>query len=91
MTEDQMLQILTRGLWVATLCIAPLLAIGGGVGLLVALIQAATQLNEPAISFVPKLAALGVALVFLGPWLTDIVTGFHIELYQMIAEVSATQ
>ena len=87
MNEQMMLNILTRGMWVATMCTAPLLAIGGGVGLLVALVQAATQLNEPALTFVPKLAALGIALVFLGPWLTEQLVMYNVELYKLISEV----
>jgi flagellar biosynthetic protein FliQ len=52
----------------AATVIAPFLAIALVVGLVTALLQAATQLQENVISFVPKLAAVALALVVLGPW-----------------------
>jgi flagellar biosynthetic protein FliQ len=89
MNEALMHEVLTRGMWIATICTAPLLAVGGGVGLLISIVQAATQLNEPAIAFVPKLMALGVALVFLGPWITDQLSGYTTSLYTLVAEIGA--
>ena len=47
---------------------APFLAIALVIGLVTALLQAATQLQENVISFVPKLVAIALALVMLGPW-----------------------
>lgn len=48
---------------------APLLLIALGVGLAVSFFQAITQLNEQTLSFLPKLVAVTVALVVLGPWM----------------------
>lgn len=87
MSEDVMLGFLNRGLWVAAMCTAPLLAVGGGVGLVMALLQAATQVNETAVTFVPKVAAIGLVMVFLGPWLTDQLVRYNTELFEAIAEV----
>lgn len=87
MTEEVMLGVLNRGLWIAAICTAPVLAIGGGVGLLMALIQAATQVNETSVTFVPKIAAIGIALAFLGPWFTDQLVRYNAELFEMIATV----
>jgi len=55
------------------------------VGLLMALVQAATQLSEPALTFVPKLAARGAALMWLGPWLLQKLVAFNVEMYEGIA------
>lgn len=87
MSEEMMLGFLTRGLWVAAMCTAPILAIGGGVGLLMALLGAATQVNETAVTFVPKVASVALVLVFMGPWLTDQLVRYHQELFDTIAQV----
>lgn len=87
MSEEMMLGFLNRGLWVAAMCTAPILAIGGGVGLLMALLGAATQVNETAVTFVPKVASVALVLVFMGPWLTDQLVRFHQELFETVAQV----
>lgn len=87
MNEQAMLDVLNRGLWVAAMCTAPVLAIGGGVGLLMALLQAATQVNETAVTFVPKITAIGIVLAFLGPWFTDQLVRYHTELFEMISTI----
>lgn len=87
MSEEAMLAFLNRGLWLAAKCTAPVLGIGGAVGMIMALLQAATQINETAVTFVPKLAAIGLVFVFLGPWLTDQLVAYHEELFEAIATV----
>jgi len=81
-------EVLNRAIWVATEIGAPVLLLGGGVGLLMALVQAATQLSEPALTFIPKLGAIMLALVVMGPWAVNKMTGFYIDTYQMIGSVS---
>jgi flagellar biosynthetic protein FliQ len=56
------------------------------VGLLVALIQAITQINEAALAFVPKVLALGVTLVLLGPFMVATLTSYtHLLLDRLVA------
>ena len=74
-----------RGGLVAVLWIAgPLLLVVLVVGVLVGIIQAATQLNEPTIAFIAKAAALTVALFALGNLLLGHIVEFTILLYQRI-------
>ena len=54
MSQMMIYEVLNRAIWVATEIGAPILLIGGGVGLLMALVQAATQLSEPALTFIPS-------------------------------------
>ena len=63
MSQMMIYEVLNRAIWVATEIGAPILLIGGGVGLVMALVQAATQLSEPALTFIPKLAAVMVAML----------------------------
>ena len=88
MSQMMIYEVLNRAIWVATEIGAPILLIGGGVGLLMALVQAATQLSEPALTFIPKLAAVMIAMLFMGPWAMAKLTAFYVELYEMIGTVS---
>lgn len=74
-----------RGGLVALLWIAgPLLLVVLVVGVLVGIVQAATQLNEPTIAFIAKAAALTMALFALGNLLLGHIVEFTIALYQRI-------
>ena len=56
------------------------------VGLLVALVQAITQINEATLAFVPKVLALGAALVLLGPFMVATLTSYtHLLLDRLVA------
>ncbi|MCH8134344.1 MAG: flagellar biosynthesis protein FliQ [Proteobacteria bacterium] len=69
MNEDMVLQIGTEALYLIVALAAPLLLSALLVGLLVGIFQAATQIQEQTLSFIPKLMALVAALVVMGPWL----------------------
>lgn len=69
---------------VVTLLSAPLLIPTLLVGLLVGMFQAATQINEMTLSFIPKLAIVGVVLIVAGPWMLDTLLSFTRELYTNI-------
>jgi len=60
------------------------LGTGGLVGLLVGMFQAATQINEMTLSFIPKLAAVALAAVLFGPWMLHVWAGFTTELIRNI-------
>ena len=59
----------------------PVLAAALGVGLVVAVLQAATQVQEHTLSFVPKIAAVLLAAVIAGPWMTERVLEFAREMF----------
>ena len=73
-----------QALWVMLLVSLPLLGVALVVGLVISLLQAATQLNEMTLSFVPKLVAIGVAAVLAGPWMLHLMMDFTIRLFQQI-------
>lgn len=84
MTPQFVIDILARATWVSIECAGPLLAIGIAVGLFMGLVQAATQISEPALTFVPKLAALGGGLFLFGGWMIERLTSLGI---QMLSEI----
>ncbi|HET6583824.1 MAG TPA: flagellar biosynthetic protein FliQ [Nannocystaceae bacterium] len=87
MTPEAVLDVMNRTMWVALEVAGPLLAVGIVVGLFIGVIQAATQLSEPAIGFVPKLFAMGAALTAMGGWLLERLTAFGREMLGAIAHI----
>lgn len=68
MTTDGAIEIIVRALLVWGTVAGPLLLAALAVGVIVGVLQAATQINEASISFVAKLAAMGLTVLALGPW-----------------------
>ena len=65
----------------ALLLAAPMLLTGLAVGLLVSIFQTATQINEITMTFVPKMLAVGVSLLFFAPWMLEILIDFTENLF----------
>ncbi|MBN8929891.1 MAG: flagellar biosynthetic protein FliQ [Rhodospirillales bacterium 69-11] len=87
MGENDVAGLLRTMLLVIAKLGGPLLAIALVVGLLVSLVQAVTQINEATLSFVPKVAALGVALVLLGPFMAATLSNFALLLFDRMVAI----
>jgi flagellar biosynthetic protein FliQ len=61
---------------------APMLLAGLGVGLLVSIFQAATSINEMTLTFIPKMLAVAVALIFFFPWMMQTMVSFTTNLFE---------
>lgn len=66
---------------------APVLLISMGVGLIVAILQATTSIQEQTLTFVPKIAAILLSLIFFGPWMFSRLTEFTIALFERIPDM----
>ena len=86
MTNQTVLTIAQEALQVTVLVSAPLLLTALLVGLLVSVFQAATQINEMTLSFIPKLLAMFAALVVSGPWILSMLVDYMQRLYSMIPQ-----
>ncbi len=84
MTPETVTTIGQQALWVTMLIAAPMLLSALAVGLLVGMFQAATQINEMTMSFIPKLLVLVLALVFAGPWMLNVISNYTVQLIQRI-------
>jgi flagellar biosynthetic protein FliQ len=71
MTTGSLIDLWRSALMVTVAVSAPFLIVGLAVGLIVAVIQTATQLQESILAFVPKLAAALVVIALAGPWILD--------------------
>jgi flagellar biosynthetic protein FliQ len=84
MTPESVLTIMQQTLHVITLLIAVILLPALFVGLLVSMFQAATSINEQTLSFIPKLLVTIAVLVFAGPWMLSLITGYATRIFQDI-------
>ncbi|MDT0500510.1 MULTISPECIES: flagellar biosynthesis protein FliQ [unclassified Halomonas] len=84
MTPEMVMNLAYQGMRVTLLLAAPLLLAALATGLLVSLFQAATQINEMTLSFIPKILAVFTVLVLAGPWLLSLITTFTRELFTNI-------
>jgi flagellar biosynthetic protein FliQ len=84
MTPETVLTIGTRALEVTLMLAAPLLLVALAAGLLVGVFQAATQINEMTLSFIPKLMAMATAIAIAGPWMIRLIVGYTRELIESI-------
>jgi len=69
MNLDQATELIRHTLLLALIVSAPMLLIGLGVGIIVSLLQAVTQIQEQTLTFVPKIAAMVAAAILLMPWI----------------------
>jgi flagellar biosynthetic protein FliQ len=71
-------------LWNSMVVAGPVLAAALVTGLLISVLQVATQLQEMTLSYVPKLLVSATVLIFLGPWMVHRITQFAIEMISII-------
>ena len=71
-------------MWLAVLLAGPLLMAALGVGLLIGIFQAATQIQEMTLSFIPKLLVTLLVMVMAGPWILQLVTEYTLRLFSNI-------
>ncbi len=87
MTPTTVIEIGRNALEIMLLISAPLFIAALVTGLLVSIFQAATQINEATLSFVPKLLVIFTTLVIAGPWMLTIMTDYMRRLYESIPGV----
>lgn len=81
MTPESVLTMAREALQVTLLISAPMLLVALGVGLLVSIFQAATQINESTLSFIPKLVAVFLTLALAGSWMLAQLTDYTRQLF----------
>jgi len=84
MSPEVVMSIGSRALEITLLLAAPLLLVALLTGLVVGAFQAATQINEMTLSFIPKLLAVALTLVIAGPWMLKVLVGYTRELLESI-------
>lgn len=87
MTVSQVMDILQQAMLVAIQVAAPVLVISILIGLVISIFQAATQIHEQTLTFVPKLLAIAIILLLLGPWMLEKMMDFTIYIFQSALEM----
>jgi flagellar biosynthetic protein FliQ len=88
MNTDVALFWMQESLKTAVLLTAPLLGVALVVGLIVSLFQAITSIQEMTLSYIPKMAAVGLILLLLAPWMLEMLSDFTIHVLTFIPNVS---
>jgi flagellar biosynthetic protein FliQ len=83
LTVEQAIDLLRDAMLMTLIIIGPILAIGMIVGLVISLVQAVTQIQEQTLAFVPKIFAMGVAIVFVMPWMFQRLLEYTRHLFTM--------
>jgi flagellar biosynthetic protein FliQ len=84
MTPESVISLGRHAMEVMLMVSAPLLIVALGIGLIVSIFQAATQINETTLSFIPKLVGIFVTLVIAGPWMLSMMIDYMRELFANI-------
>jgi flagellar biosynthetic protein FliQ len=84
LSEGQIITIAQQAIYTGIIIAAPMLGLGLIVGLIVAVFQATTQINEQTLVFIPKILAVAIALLVFGPWIIKTMTEFTTNLYDSI-------
>lgn len=87
MTSGEAIHLLARAIVVATELLLPVLIVSLVVGVTISLVQAATQVQEMTLSFAPKLAAIAVVLLVMGPWMIGQLVDFTRELFTILPQL----
>jgi flagellar biosynthetic protein FliQ len=86
-TPENVMDLAHSTLLVTSMIAAPLLLIALVTGLVIGMLQAATQINESTLSFIPKLLLLVLTLFAIGPWMLRVLVDFTHDLYTNIPNV----
>jgi len=86
MNNQQVVDVILSVLYITVEISLPLLGVAVIIGLLVSIFQAATQINESTLSFLPKIAAMIVVLIILSPWMLRKLNDYTHRIYDKIPE-----
>ncbi|RJX34176.1 MAG: flagellar biosynthetic protein FliQ [Oxalobacter sp.] len=84
MTPESVMSIGRHAIEITLMMAAPMLLIALAIGLIVSIFQAATQINEMTLTFIPKLIGVFIALMLAGPWMLAVMTDYIRQLFTNI-------
>ncbi len=87
MTEELVIEVLKDVFFTTFLILLPILGVALIVGIFVSIFQAATSIQEMTLTFVPKLAATVIAIIFLLPWIIDKMVAITTKMFTMFQNV----
>lgn len=85
MTPELAVNICKKAIQTIFMCAAPMLISGMLIGLIVSIFQAATQINEQTLTFIPKIVIVFLTLLICGPWIIKTLTTFTYGIFTTLA------
>jgi flagellar biosynthetic protein FliQ len=82
MSPDMVIKLAEQSVFTILMIAGPMLLLALGVGLLVSIFQATTQIQEQTLAFIPKIIAVLVSLVLFGPWMLTLMLDFTNNLFE---------
>jgi flagellar biosynthetic protein FliQ len=87
MTPEKVMDIGRQAIEMTLLLCGPLLMAALVIGLIVSIFQAATQINEQTLSFIPKLVGMFIVLILAGPWMLQMMVDYIRRLFESIPQM----
>lgn len=87
MTPDMVIKLAEQSIYTIIIISAPMLLIALGVGLLVSVFQAMTQIQEQTLAFIPKILAVFISLVVFGLWMLTTLLDYTRNLFQSLPRI----
>lgn len=87
MTDIMVIKLLREALLITLVVAAPILGVGMFVGLIVSIIQTTTSIQEQTLTFVPKIIAIFLAIIFFGPWMIHMLVNYTVNLFMLIEKI----
>lgn len=84
MTPESVMTLGRHAMETMLMVAAPMLLVALGIGLVVSIFQAATQINETTLSFIPKLVGIFAALIIAGPWMLTLMLDYMRQVFSSI-------
>jgi flagellar biosynthesis protein FliQ len=88
MSISQIMQVVQAAMIMTLKVSAPILLASMAVGLVISILQAATQIHEQTVVFVPKLVAIAVVIIVMGSWMLENMKDFTSYIFDMIVKLS---
>lgn len=87
MTEEIIIEVMKETFWTTFLILLPVLGVSLIVGIFISVFQAATSIQEMTLTFVPKLIAAALVIIFMLPWMIDKMVAFTVRMFTMFQHV----
>jgi len=88
MSQTTVISLFSQAAGLLVLLTAPVLGLSLVVGLIISIFQAVTSINEATLSYVPKIAAVGVVIALLGPWMLQMMISFTTGLFSTMVTLA---
>ena len=88
MSIDYIAYLSTETIMTAIKILLPILGAALGIGLLISIFQATTSIQEITLTFVPKIAIVGIVILLILPWMLNILLSFTVSIFHQVSVIN---